>query len=38
MSAGLSIAKNTLACAAVLLLTACGQSVDSTATSDPAAA
>jgi len=38
MSAGLSIAKTTLTCAAVLLLTACGQSVDSTSTSDHAAA
>jgi len=38
MSVGRSIAKNTLTCAAVLLLAACGQSADSTATADPAAA
>ncbi len=38
MSVGHSIAKSTLTCAAVLLLAACGQSADSTATDDPAAA
>ena len=38
MSVGHSIAKNTLTCAAVLLLAACGQSADSTAIDDLAAA
>jgi len=38
MSVGRSIAKNTLTCAAVLLLAACGQSADNTSTDDPAAA
>jgi hypothetical protein len=38
MSLGLSIARSTLTCTAALLLAACGQSADSTATDDPAAA
>ena len=38
MSAGRCIARNSLACAAVVLLAACGQSTDSAATDDAAAA
>ena len=38
MSIGRCIARNSLACAAVVLLAACGQSTDSAATDDPAAA
>ena len=38
MSAGRFIAQNMLTCALVVLLAACGQSADSTATDDPAAA